>query len=141
MKKYGRPQSSRRNFIKRAGIAGAATVAAATIPLEPILGGKESVVEAANGNSSSANRMNDCFNYRKNMALAQKINAGPQPDNGDAARFTDYSGNYSKALLHDSLGVPNAAAFVSLRNAFASSSATDFANILVGTPGGGGNSK
>ena len=141
MKKYVSTPSSRRNFLRRAGIAGAATVAAATIPLEPILGGKQSIVEAANGNSSSANRMNDCFNYRKNMALAQKINAGPQPDNGDAARFTDNSGNYSKALLHDSLGVPNAAAFVSLRNAFASSSATDFANILVGTPGGGGNSK
>ncbi len=141
MKRYVRTQSSRRNFLKHAGIAGAATVAAASIPLEPILGGKESIVEAANGNSSSANRMNDCFNYRKNMALAQKINVGPQPDNGDAARFTDYSGNYSKALRHDSLGVPNAAAFASLRNAFASSSATDFANILVGTPGGGGNSK
>ena len=124
MKKYVRPQSSRRNFLRHAGIAGAATVAAATIPLEPLLGGKDSVVQAANGNSSSANRMNDCFNYRKNTALAQRINVGPQPDNGDAARFTDNSGSYSKALLHDSLGVPNAAAFNSLRNAFASSTGT-----------------
>jgi len=136
-------QSSRRKFISRAGIAGAATVAAATIPLEPLLGSAKSVVQAAppNDNSHSANRMNDCFNYRKNMALAERINVGPQPDNGDLSRFTDFSGSYSKALLHDSLGVPNAAAYASTRNAFATGKANDFANIVVGTPGGGSNSK
>ncbi len=139
-----RPALSRRNFVKSA-----ATVAAvaATVPLKPMLGRKESVAEAAsastnsNGNSSSANRMNDCFNYRKNMALAERINVGPQPDNGDIARFTDFSGSYSKALLHDSLGVPNAAAYASLRNAFATGNSADFGNIIVGSPGGGGNSK
>jgi hypothetical protein len=133
---------SRRNFVKGAATAAAIT---ATIPLEPILSSKESVAAAANvngsGNSNSANRMNDCFNYRKNMALAERINVGPQPDNGDAARFTDFSGNYSKALLHDSLGIPNAAAFASLRSAFLTGNTADFANIIVGSPGGGGNSK
>ena len=129
---------SRRNFVKTA-----ATIAAvaASVPLEPLLGGKESVADAASGNSSSANRMNDCFNYRKNMALAERNNVGTQADNGDAARFTDFSGSYSKALLHDNLGVPNAAAWLSLRSAFATSNPADFANIIVGTPGGGANSK
>jgi len=47
--------------------------------------------------------MNDCFNYRKNMALANKVNIGPQAGNGDAATFTDFSCSYSKGLLHDSL--------------------------------------
>jgi hypothetical protein len=129
---------SRRNFVK-----GAATIAtvAAVVPLKPLLGGKESVADAANGNSSSSNRMNACFNYRKNRALAQRINVGPQADNGDAAQFTDFSGNFSKALLHDSLGVPNAAAFLSLKNAITTGNFSDFANIGVGTPGGDGNSK
>jgi len=129
---------SRRNFVKTA-----ATIAAvaASVPLEPLLGGKESVADAANGNSNSSSRMNDCFNYRKNMALAERNNVGIQADNGDAARFTDFSGSYSKALLHDNLGVPNAAAWLSLRSAFASSSPADFENIIVGTPGGGANSK
>src|SRR5512138_177318 len=88
---------SRRNFVK-----GAATIAtvAAVVPLNPLLGGKESVADAANGNNSSSNRMNACFNYRKNRALAQRINVGPQVDNGDASQFTDFSGNFSKALLH-----------------------------------------
>ncbi len=129
---------SRRNFVKTA-----ATIAAvaASVPLEPLLGGKESVADAANGNSNSSSRMNDCFNYRKNMALAERNNVGIQADNGDAARFTDFSGSYSKALLHDNLGVPNAAAWLSLRSPFASSSPADFENIIVGTPGGGANSK
>src|SRR5436305_14389024 len=131
---------SRRKFFK-----GAATIAAvaAVVPLGPMLGGKESVAEAAggNGNSSAANRMNDCFNYRKNTAQAERVNTGPQADNGDTARFTDFSCSYSKALLHDNLGVPNAAAFLSLKNAFATGNAADFANIIVGTPIGDGNSK
>jgi hypothetical protein len=129
---------SRRSFVRSA-----ATIAAvaSTVPLEPLLGDTNTVAKAASGNSSAANRMNDCFNYRKNTALAERVNVGTQPDNGDAARFTDFSGNYSKALLHDSLGVPNAAAWLSLRNAFTTGNATDFANIIVGNPGGGGNSK
>ena len=130
---------SRRNFVRSA-----ATIAAvaSAVPIEPLLGGVNSVAEAAaSGNNNAANRMNDCFNYRKNAALAERINVGPQPDNGDAARFTDFSGSYSKALLHDSLGVPNAASWLSLRNAFATGNAIDFAHILVGSPGGGGNSK
>ena len=57
------------------------------------------------------------------------------------SRFTDFSGSYSKALLHDSLGVPNAAAFASMRTAFATGKTADFADIMVGSPGGGGNSK
>ena len=128
---------TRRNFVK-----GAATIAAAAaVPLKPVLGGKESVVEAANGNSNAANRMNDCFNYRKNTAQAERVSVGPQADNGDAARYTDFSGVYTKGLLHTALGVPNAAAVRSLINAFQTGSQADFANIGVGTPGGGPNSK
>ena len=141
MKKQISIQSSRRKFISQVSIAGAATVAAATIPLEPLFGTQNSVAKAANGNSGAANRSNDCFNYRKNMAQAQKVNVGVQLDNGDASRFTDFSGSYSKALLHDSLGVPNAAAFTSMRTAFNTGKTADFASIIVGTPGGGGNSK
>src|SRR5213080_1051284 len=129
---------SRRNFVKSAASLAAV---AATVPLKPMLGGNESVAEAAVAGGNSANRTNDCFNYRKSTAQAEKINVGTQPDNGDTARFTDFSCSYSKALSHDSLGVPNAAAGLSLRNAFATSNAADFANIIVGSPGRGANSK
>src|SRR5205085_707148 len=134
----GTVKVSRRNFVK-----GAATIAAvaATVPLEPLLGGRESVAAASVVDGNSVTRTNACFNYRKSMAQAEKIDVGTQPDNGDTARFTDFSCSYSKALRHDGLGVPNAAAWLSLKNAMTTGTPADFANIIVGTPGGDGNSK
>src|ERR1051325_5748478 len=131
-------QISRRTFVK-----GAATIAtaAAAVPLEPILGGKNTVAEASVIDYNSSNRANASFNYRKRMAQGQKINVGGQLDNGDTARFTDFSCSFSKALLHDGLGVPHAAAMLSLKTALATGRHSDFANIAVGTPGGGPNSK
>ena len=130
---------SRRKFFGKLGTAaiGAAAIGAAT----PFLGGKGSVAEASNGNSEAHGRMNDCFNYRKNMAIAQRVNVGPQPGNGDEARFTDFSGSYSKALLHTSLGIPSSAAYLSLKHAYETRDHADFNNVIVGTPGGGPNSK
>src|SRR6476469_6233334 len=114
MKKFNKQTSTRRKFL---GTVGTAAATALAIGSKPFLGGRESVAEASNGNSDGPGRMNDCFNYRKDAAIAQRINVGVTSDNGDAARFTDFSGNFSKALLHNSLGVPNAAAWLSLRNA------------------------
>lgn len=130
---------SRRKFFGKLGTAaiGAAAIGVAA----PFIGGKESVVEASNGKSDANGRMNDCFNYRKNAALANRINVGPQAGNGDEERFTDFSGNFSKALVHTSLGIPSADSYLSLQSAFVSGRHSDFNNILVGTPGGGGNSK
>lgn len=129
---------SRRSFVRRA-----ATIAAvaSTVPLEPLFADTKTAAEDFHIEGTASKRMKDCFNYRKNAAQAQKINVGDQADNGDAARFTDFSGLYSKALLHDSLGIPNAASMASLRNACATGNAADFGKIIVGTPGGGGNSK
>ncbi len=132
------PKVSRRKFVKAA--ATIATVAA-TVPLEPLLGAKGSVAEASVVDYNSSTRANASFNYRKSMAQAEKINVGGQADNGDEARFTDFSCSYSKGLLHDALGVPNAAAFRSLKNALTTENHDDFENIIVGTPGGGANSK
>jgi hypothetical protein len=130
---------SRRRFLGSLGktAAGAAAISVAA----PFLNGKAGTAEAVAGNSDVPGRMNDCFNYRKNAAIAMRVNVGVQRDNGDAKRFTDFSGNFSKALPHDSLGIPNSAAYLSLRNAFATGSFDDFNNVLMGTPGGGGNSK
>jgi hypothetical protein len=141
--KTPKTSTERRRFL---GQATAVALAAGAVGLRPALGGKESAAEAAsqgngNGNAGAAGRANNAFNYRKNMAQDEKVNVGAQADNGDAARFTDFSCSYSKGLLHDGLGLPNAGAMLSMKNAFASGDAEDFANILVGTPGGGPNSK
>ena len=129
---------SRRNFVKGAATL---TAAAAAVPLKPLLGGKDSLAEASVVPYGFAARAAASFSYRTNTAQAENIDVGVQPDNGDAAAFTDFSGSYSKALSHDGLGVPNAASWLSMKNALTTGSFLDFENIIVGTPGGGPNSR
>jgi hypothetical protein len=133
--------STRRQFLGRMGRTAAGVAAVATVGITPFLGEKGSTVEAATGNSEVPGRMNDCFNYRKNAALSMRVNVGTQKDNGDAVRFSDFSGNYSKGLAHTSFGIPSAASYLSLRSAFDTGSHTDFNNVIVGSPGSGVNSK
>jgi hypothetical protein len=127
---------SRRNFVG----AGAAAMAMA-IPLQPLLEANEPAIEPSVVSFNSHARMEDSFRYRTAIARSERIDVGVQRDNGDAKRFTDFSGNYSKALLHDALGVPNKAAVESLIKAVQSGKVSDFENILIGTPGGGPTSK
>lgn len=129
---------SRRKFVK-----GAATIAAvtATVPLKPLLGGPGSTAEASSIDYEPNKRTNDSFIYRRNTAIANKINIGEVPDNGDLTRFTDFSGVYSKALRHDGLGVPNGVSYNSFIDALESETFQGLQNVVVGTPGGGPNSK
>jgi hypothetical protein len=129
---------SRRNFVK-----GAATIAAAaaTIQLKPILGSTDSTAEASTIDYESNQRTNDSFQYRRNVALANKINIGEVPDNGDLLKFKDFSALHSKALRHDGLGVPNQLSYQSLIDALTSETFTGLQNVIVGTPGGGPNSR
>jgi hypothetical protein len=128
--------SSRRSFL---GTAGGATAALAVgLPLQPLIEGKGGQAEASVVSYRSPNRTNNSFQYRRNTAQSEKINVGVLPDNGDASRFTDYSGNWSKTLKHDALGVPNAQSYASLLYALSTGRFQDFENIIVGTPGGTG---
>ena len=129
---------NRRNFVKSA-----ATVAAvaATIPLKPFLGGQGSSAEASTIPYQSNKRTNDSFIYRRNTAQANKINVGVLPDNGDRGRYTDFSALYSKALPHNGLGVPNATAYLGFLNALEDETFAALQNVIVGTPGGGPNSR
>jgi len=131
---------SRRRFIGSLGATAAGAVALGA--LAPAADKSASAsAQKAPGNSGPPGRMNDCFAYRRDAAIASRINIGAQSGNGDLARYSDYSGIYSKGLLHDALGIPNAAAAASLVKAMQTGKQSDFAGIVVGTPGGGGNSK
>jgi len=129
---------SRRNFVKSA-----ATVAAvaATVPLKPLLGDPSSIVEASTIPYQSNKRTNDSFLYRRRVAQENKIDIGVVADNGDRAAFTDFSALHSKALRHDGLGVPNRISYQSLLDALESETFDGLQNVVVGTPGGGPNSK
>ena len=133
--------SDRRAFLGKLGKGAVAAAAVGAVGVEPFIGGKSSEAAAAIVPYNSAIRANAAYQYRIDMANSNHIFVRPQADNGDAARYTDYSGNFSKVLLHDGLGVPNHAAMVSLITAMQTGSQIDFANILIGTPGGGPNSR
>jgi len=119
---------------------GGATAAALAVglPLEPLFEGKHGQAEAFVANYNPYDRTNDSYNYRKSVALAEKINVGELPDNGDADRFSDFSGSWSKCLKHDALGIVNRASWLSLKHALQTGRFSDFENIQVGNPGGPG---
>jgi hypothetical protein len=131
-------QVSRRNFVK-----GAATLAAAaaTVPLKPLLGGPGSIADASTIPYQSNQRTNDSYLYRRRVAQDNKIDVGVLPDNGDRARYSDFSALYSKALQHNGLGVANQASMLSLLNALEAESFDSLQSVIVGTPGGGPNSR
>ncbi len=134
-------KQSRRKFLGKIGKAGIAAATVSVVGAKPFLGEKDSVAEASVVNYDSNDRTKASYKYRRRTAKAEKIEVGVQADNGDKARYSDFSGLYSKGLVHNSLGIPNAAAELSLIHAFETGEQSDFNNILVGTPGGGGNSK
>jgi hypothetical protein len=138
-----RSQRDESNVSRRSFVKGAATIAgvAASVPLRPLFGGTESVVQASVVPYGSAARAAANLNYRTSTAQSENIDVGTQPDNGDATAFTDFSNSYSKGLAHDALGVPNAASWLSMKNALTTGNFADFENIIVGTPGGGPNSR
>ncbi len=121
--------SSRRSFMGKLGIGSAAAVAMAAVPLE--LGA--SVVPY-----SSRSRAAGSYGYRSQTAQNEYIDIGELPDNGDAARFTDFSGSWSKCLPHPYLGIVNRQAWLSLTYALQTGRFQDFQNIIVGNPGGPG---
>ena len=127
--------ANRRSFL---GAVGGATAVALTvgIPLEPLFEGKHGQAEASVVPYGSAARTTASWQYRDSTADAEKINVGELPDNGDSQRFTDYSGNWSKCLQHDALGIPNARSYGSMLYALKTGRFSDFENILVGNPGG-----
>lgn len=133
-KKHPPADSSRRSFLGTVG--GATAVALAVgIPLEPVFKGKHGEAEASVVPYGSSGRAHASYEYREETAEAENIDVGELPDNGDQKRFTDFSGNWSKCLKHDYLGIPNSAAWISLVSALKSGRFSDFEKILVGSPG------
>lgn len=128
--------TSRRFFLGKVG--GAAAVALAAIPFEPLIEGNHAEAEASVVDYGPSRRATASLRYRDSTADAEMIVVGEQPDNGDSQRFTDFSGSWSKCLKHDYLGIVNSASWLSLVHALQSERWEDFENIQVGNPGGPG---
>ena len=134
----GLSSTSRRSFLGKVGVGGAAAVALAAIPFEPLIEGKHGEAAASVVSYGSRSRATASHQYRQQTANNEFIDIGELPDNGDAARFTDFSGSWSKCLPHPYLGIVNPAAWLSLTHALQTGRFQDFQNIIVGNPGGPG---
>jgi hypothetical protein len=130
---------SRRSFLGKVGLGGATAAALAVgVSLEPLVAGKDGEAEASVVNYRSHRRAMSSYDYRTDTARQERIDNSELPDNGDAQRFTDFSGSWSKCLPHTSLGIVNRASWLSLSHALQTGRFSDFQNIQVGNPGGRG---
>ena len=78
-------------------------------------------------------RVQESFAVRLNCALAQAFVPIPtHQTNGDLQRYPDGSATYTKALLQDSIGLVNLAAYQTFKTALASGKPSDFENIIIG---------
>ena len=127
-------QPSRRTFLGRVGVAGAATIAAGVISVEPLLQTERSEVRGADGSNQ---RANECAKLRRDAATAG-LKATPQnlqhPSNRDEELYPDKLGNYSKGLPHNNDGTVVLSAYAALTQAINSGRPADFDAIpLSGT--------
>lgn len=129
-----KPQSpSRRKFMGNVGAAGAVTVAASVIGLEPLLDTKRSQVAAAQGGSNQ--RANACAKLRRDAAQEglQSTPANLQHlSNNDETLYSNKIASYSKGLPHNSQGIVDPDAFSQMVQALNSGNPTDFDNITLG---------
>jgi hypothetical protein len=138
VKKSGSVDGSRRSFMGKMGIGSAAAVALAAVPLEPLFEGKHAQAAASVVSYNSAARAAASYNYRAGTAQSDYVNIGQLPDNGDAERFSDFSGSWSKCLPHPHLGIVSPQAWQSMTHALQTGRFQDFQNIIVGNPDGPG---
>ena len=123
---------NRRTFIGRVGAAGAASIAAGMIGVEPLLKSSESEVQAAQGSNQ---RANECAKIRRDAAQAglQNTPANIQhPNNNDEDLYPNKLGSYSKGLPHNNDGTVVASAYQSLLQAINSGNPADFDAIPLG---------
>jgi hypothetical protein len=119
---------SRRSFFGRVG---ASTVAAAatSASLPSFLVSEDSKA----GDENESPRKARSFRIRVNAASAERdLPVPPQISNRDESRYSNFIGNYSQGLPHDSIGEVDPVAYQALLRAVSSGNPSDFANIPIG---------
>ena len=125
-------QPNRRAFIGRVGVAGAATIAAGVIGIEPLLKSERSEVRAAQGSNQ---RANECAKIRRDAAQEGSKATPPNlqhPANVDESLYPNKLGSYSKGLPHNNDGTVVLSAYQAMLQALNSGNPTDFDAIPMG---------
>jgi hypothetical protein len=125
-------QPNRRAFLGRVSVAGAATLAAGVIGVEPLLQTERSQVHAAPGSNQ---RANECAKLRREAAAAG-LKDTPQnlqhPNNQDENLYPNKLGSYSKGLPHNNDGTVVLSAYEALVRAINSGVPAEFDAIPLG---------
>jgi hypothetical protein len=126
------PPLSRRSFFGRVG-ASTALAAATGVGLPSLLLSKKANADDGDGDADDS-RKGRSFQLRKSAALAEREVPTPrQVSNGDERRYSNFIGNYSQGLPHDSvLGEVIPAAYQALLKAVDTGAPSDFAAIPLG---------
>ena len=123
---------TRRKFLGEVGGIAAAGMAAGVIGLEPLLGSKRALVEAAEITpTSDSDRAGASKTIRKTAADNEKaLGLFPHPTNGDEELYPTRIGNFHKTLPHDTTtGEVDQAAYNQLLAALATGNFADFEAI------------
>ena len=124
--------SNRRAFISKVGVAGAASIAAGIIGIEPLLNSERSEIHAAQGSNQ---RANDCANLRRDAAQAgqQTTPSNLQhPNNNDESLYPNKLGSFSKGLPHNDDGTVVLSAYEAMLHALDTGNPADFDAIPMG---------
>jgi hypothetical protein len=130
-----RNMQNRRRFLVGAGSLGAATIAAAGIGTEPLLGSVRSAALAADVDPGKNKRAAECARLRRAAAqenLSQTLPGLEHRANGDEQLYAGRIANYSKGLPHNDDGTVVESAYRSLLAALNSGSPNDFSAIRLG---------
>jgi hypothetical protein len=123
---------NRRAFLGRVSVAGAATIAAGVIGVEPLLTERSQAQAATNGSNQRANA---CAKLRRDAAT-EGLQTTPQnlqhPNNNDENLYPNKLGSYSKGLPHNDDGTVVLSAYEALVKAVNSGSPADFDAIPMG---------
>ena len=126
-------QRNRRAFLRHVSAAGATTIAAGVIGVEPLFQTKRSQTHAAPAGSNQ--RANACAKLRRDAATAG-LQATPQnlqhPNNQDESLYANKLGSYSKGLPHNADGTVVLSAYEALVKALNTGAPGDFDAIPLG---------
>ena len=122
---------TRRSFLGRAGVS--SIVVAAAGAAVPSLLTSTAKGEIAEGEVGGAARSDRSFQLRFNAAARERNVPIPSHiNNGDETRYSNFIGNYSQGLPHNSIGEVEPTAYEALLTAVNSGKPSDFANIPLG---------
>ena len=121
-------QPNRRSFLGKVGVAGAATIAAGVVGIEPLLRTERSAAQAAPPQDSNQ-RANACAKLRRDAAQ-NGLQSTPvnlqHPANNDENLYPNKLGSYSKGLPHNNDGTVDIAAYNAFLKAINSGNPADF---------------